>query len=106
MSNPRKAAVKALLKVENDSAYSNIALNAVLRESGLDGSDRAFASAIFYGVLDRRITIDFVLSKFIKTPLKKVAPFTLEVLRSAVYQIMFMDKVPDSAAVNLSLIHI
>lgn len=100
MSNPRKAAVKALLKVENDSAYSNIALNAVLRESGLESADRAFASAIFYGVLDRRITIDFVLSKFIKTPLKKVAPFTLEVLRSAVYQIMFMDKVPDSAAVN------
>ena len=100
MSNPRKAAVKALLKVENDSAYSNIALNAVLRESGLENADRAFASAIFYGVLDRRITIDFILSKFIKTPLKKVAPFTLEVLRSAVYQIMFMDKVPDSAAVN------
>ena len=86
--------------MENDAAYSNIALNAVLRESGLDGSDRAFASAIFYGVLDRRITIDFVLSKFIKTPIKKVAPFTLEVLRSAVYQIIFMDKVPDSAAVN------
>ena len=100
MSNPRKAAVKALLKVENDAAYSNIALNAVLRESGLENADKAFASAIFYGVLDRRITIDFVLSKFIKTPLKKVAPFTLEVLRSAVYQIMFMDKVPDSAAVN------
>ena len=100
MSNPRKAAVKALLKVENDSAYSNIALNVVLRESGLENADRAFASAIFYGVLDRRITIDFILSKFIKTPLKKVAPFTLEVLRSAVYQIMFMDKVPDSAAVN------
>ena len=100
MSNPRKAAVKALLKVENDSAYSNIALNAVLRESGLENADRAFASAIFYGVLDRRITIDFILSKFIKTPLKKVAPYTLEVLRSSVYQIIFMDKVPDSAAVN------
>ena len=86
--------------MENDAAYSNIALNAVLRESGLENADRTFASAIFYGVLDRRITIDFVLSKFIKTPLSKVAPFTLEVLRSAVYQIMFMDKVPDSAAVN------
>lgn len=100
MSNPRKAAVKALLKVENDAAYSNIALNAVLRESGLENADKAFASAVFYGVLDRKITIDYVLSKYIKTPLKKVAPFTLEVLRSAVYQIMFMDKVPDSAAVN------
>ena len=100
MSNPRKTAVKALLKVENDAAYSNIALNTILRESGLENADRAFASAIFYGVLDRKITIDFVLSRFIKTPLKKVAPLTLEVLRSAVYQIMFMDKVPDSAAVN------
>lgn len=88
------------MKVENDSAYSNIALNAVLRESRLENADRAFASAVFYGVLDRKITIDFILSKFIKTPLKRVAPFTLEVLRSAVYQIMFMDKVPDSAAVN------
>ena len=103
MSNPRKAAVKALLKVENDAAYSNIALNAVLRESGLENADRAFVSAVFYGVLDRRITIDYILSRFIKTPLKKVAPFTLEVLRSAVYQIMFMDKVPDSAAVNESV---
>lgn len=88
------------MKVENDSAYSNIALNAVLRESRLENADRAFASAVFYGVLDRKITIDFILSKFIKTPIKRVAPFTLEVLRSAVYQIMFMDKVPDSAAVN------
>lgn len=86
--------------MENDAAYSNIALNAVLRESGLDGADKAFASAVFYGVLDRKITIDYVLSKFIKTPLKKVAPFTLAILRSAVYQMMFMDKVPDSAAVN------
>ena len=100
MPNARKTAVTALLKVENDSAYSNIALNSVLNESGLEGSDRAFASALFYGVLDRRITLDYVLSLFIKTPLKKVAPFTLTVLRLAVWQIMFSDKIPDSAAVN------
>ena len=84
MPNARKTAVTALLKVENDDAYSNIALNAVLNESGLEGADRAFASALFYGVLDRRITLDYVLSLFIKTPLKKVAPFTLTVLRLAV----------------------
>lgn len=100
MPNARKTAVTALLKVENDDAYSNIALNAVLNESGLEGADRAFASALFYGVLDRRITLDYVLSLFIKTSLKKVAPFTLTVLRLAVWQIMFSDKIPDSAAVN------
>lgn len=100
MMNARKAAVTALLKVETDLAYSNIALNAVLKESGIEGSDKALASAIFYGVLDRKITLDYVLSLYVKTPLKKVKPFTLAVMRSALYQIMFMDKIPSSAAVN------
>ena len=100
MPNARKTAVTALLKVENDDAYSNIALNAVLNESGLEGADRAFASALFYGVLDRMITLDYVLSLFVKTPLKKVAPLTLTVLRLAVWQIMFSDKIPDSGCDN------
>lgn len=100
MKNPRKAAAQALLEVEKAKAYSNIALNTVLKNSGLNGADRTLASAIFYGTLDRKITVDYVLSRFISTPLKKVAPYTLAVMRCAVYQIMFADKIPDSAAVN------
>ncbi len=100
MANARKIAVLALLKVDKDNAYSNITLNSVFKESGIEGADKALASAIFYGTLDRKITIDYILSKYIKTGLKKVLPYTLNVLRSAVYQIMFMDKIPDSAAVN------
>ncbi|MDO4608525.1 MAG: 16S rRNA (cytosine(967)-C(5))-methyltransferase RsmB [Clostridia bacterium] len=99
MANARKTALRALLKV-HESAYSNITLNKVLNEDNLQGADRALATAIFYGVLDRTITLDYVLSNHIKTSLKKVAPFALENLRVALYQIMYMDSIPDSAAVN------
>ncbi len=100
MANARKTAVQALCEVENNAAYSNITLNNVLNSSDLSGSDRALASAIFYGVLDRKITLDFVLCKFLKHPINKLPVFTASALRSALYQIMYMDKIPESAAVN------
>lgn len=100
MANPRKTAVSVLTKIEKDNAYSNITLKSFLNDTELTHEDIAFVSALVYGVLDRRITLDYVLSRFMKTPLKKTAPFTLNVLRTALYQIMFMDKIPESAAVN------
>ncbi len=100
MPNPRKVAVLALNKINNDGAYSNIAVNAFFKESDLSSTDKAFATALIYGVLDRKITLDYVLKKFIKTPLRKLSPFVLDNLRVALFQIMFMDKVPESAAVN------
>mgnify|MGYP002520369240 CR=1 FL=1 len=100
MANPRKTAVSVLTKIEKDNAYSNITLKSFLNDAELTHEDIAFVSALVYGVLDRRITLDYVLSRFMKTPLKKTAPFTLNVLRTALYQIMFMDKIPESAAVN------
>lgn len=100
MANPRKIAADILLKIQKDSAYSNITLGAFLKENELSSNDKRLLSALVYGVLDRKITLDYVLSRFMKTPIKKTAPFTLQVLRTALYQIMFMDKIPDSAAVN------
>ncbi|MBE6728584.1 MAG: 16S rRNA (cytosine(967)-C(5))-methyltransferase RsmB [Ruminococcaceae bacterium] len=100
MANARKVAVSALMQIETDSAYSNITLNKVLSKYELSKEDRAFTSALFYGVLDRKITIDYILSKFIKKPLSKITPFTACVLRISVYQIKFMERIPESAAVN------
>ena len=100
MENPRKVAVKALVKINTEKAYSNLIVNSLFSENDLSAQDKAFATALVYGVLERKITLDYVLQKFLKTPLKKVAPFTKEVLRVALYQIMFMDKIPDSAAVD------
>ncbi len=100
MANARKIALKALCDVRKDGAYSNITLNKYFSENDLSSADKSLATALFYGVLDRTITLDFILTKYIKTPLKKVALFALENLRIALYQIMYMDKIPDSAAVN------
>lgn len=100
MENARRVAANALVRVERDGSYSNLVLGELLKSAGLAGEDKAFATALFYGVLDRRITLDYILKQHIKTPLKKVAPFTLACMRCAVYQIMYMDRIPNSAAVN------
>ncbi len=100
MANARKVAANVLVKVEKQGAYSNLAVAEALKGAELSPQDKALATALIYGVLDRKITIDFVLSGFLKTPINKTEAFTLAVLRCAVYQIMFMDKIPESAAVN------
>lgn len=103
MSNPRQIAAQALLKIETEKAYSNLTLNNLLSISQLSDLDKALCTSIFYGVLDRKITIDYVIKKFITTPIKKLKPYTLTILRSAIYQIMYMDKIPNSAVVNESV---
>lgn len=103
MANARKVAVKALTAVSNNKAYSNIILNKVFDNNPMNHTEKAFATALFYGVLDRKLSIDYILSIFVKKGLKKITPITLEALRISVYQIYFMDKVPDSAAVNESV---
>ena len=99
MANARKIALNALVDVRK-SAYSNITLNKFLNETELSTADKSLVTVLFYGVLDRTLTLDYVLSRHIKTPLKKLNAFVLENLRIALYQIMYLDKIPDSAAVN------
>ena len=103
MADARKIAAVGLLRVEKDSAYSNILLSSLFDEYNATKEDKALASAIFYGVLDRQITLDFYINKFSKIPVKKLDGYTRQVLRSAFYQMYFMDKIPTSAAVNESV---
>ena len=103
MINPRTAAFNVLLKIEEEGAYSNIALNNAIKEYELKGIDASFMSAIVYSVLERQLTLDYILSRYSKLPLKKIETKTLIILRMGVTQILFMDKVPESAAVNESV---
>lgn len=66
----------------------------------MDQRDSAFASALFYGVLEKRILLDYCIQQFSKIPLKKMENEVMDFLRMGIYQILYMDKVPDSAAVN------
>lgn len=100
MKNARNAALIALLHVNVNEGYSNIVIDKTLSDFQLDSRDSALASAIFYGVLERRITLDYILSQFSKTALEKLSPQVLEILRIGAYQILYMEKIPESAAVN------
>ncbi len=96
----RIAVCKALCGLHREKRYSNIVLDELLKTEELSAQDRAFASRLFYGVIERRITIDYVLEHASSIPLRKLHPLVLETLRVAVYQLLYMDKIPPSAAVN------
>lgn len=100
MENARSAALRALLRVELDKGYSNLVLDHALKSTPLNGSDRSLATALFYGVLERRITLDYYIGCFSKIPIKKMSPKTREILRMGVYQLLFLEKIPAPAAVN------
>ena len=96
--NPRGAAVAALVRQEQDG-FSNLILDAELRRQKLEGRDKAFASAIFYTVLEHQGTLDYILSQFLPKGLAKLDPQVREILRAALAQARYM-QVPASAAVN------
>ena len=98
--NPRSIVLDALMRVEENDAYSNIVLGSALRDSGLSGRDRAFAAMLFYGVLERKLLLDYNLSRFSSRSVTKLDPEVLMILRMGLYQLRFMDSVPDRAAVN------
>ena len=103
MSNPRNTALNVLMKIEQDNAYSNIALNNAIRENKLSGVDSSFVSALVYGVLERKITLDYIIKQYSKIPLRKIEIKTKMILRLGILQLIFMDKIPESAAVNESV---
>lgn len=103
MSNPRNTALNVLMKIEQDNAYSNIALNNAIRENKLSGVDSSFVSALVYGVLERKITLDYIIRQYSKIPLRKIELKTKMILRLGILQLLFMDKIPESAAVNESV---
>ena len=93
----RLSAFSALDDVVRKKAYSNLAIKK--HSQNIEGKDRAFASALVYGALEKLITLDYILEKYIK---KSPKPIIRNILRMGVYQIYFMDTVPDHAAVVTS----
>lgn len=102
-NSPRQKAFEILLKIHVSNAYSNLTLDTYLQKDNMDPRDKAFISALVYGVCERQITLDYNLSQYLKHPIKKLKPEVLIILRLGAYQILFMDKVPASAAINESV---
>ena len=101
--NSRELAINVLYKVEFGEGYSNVELDKELNKSELSALDKALASEIVYGVLTWKITLDEIIKKYSSIRLKKISPWILNILRTGIYQIVFLDKIPESAAVNESV---
>ena len=98
--NTREMILEILLEIE-EGEHSHIAIrNALSKYQFLPKRDRAFITRVCEGTLEYRIQIDYIINAFSKTPVDKMKPVIREILRSAVYQLKYMDSVPDSAVCN------
>lgn len=96
----RTVALQALLQMEENQGYSNIVIDKVLKASGLDKRDSGLASTIFYGVLEKKLSLDYLLRRCLADPGKKIDKIVLFALRCGAYQLKYLDRIPESAAVN------
>ena len=99
--NARESAFLSLQKHENSGAYSNIELAYAIEHGGLEGAEKALYTALFYGVIERKLTLDYYIS--LLSDRKEIDPNVRIILRLGLYQLIYMTKIPESAAVNESV---
>lgn len=92
LSTPRALAVYTLESIKNGS-YSNLQLNATIKKFEMSVQDKNLYTTLVYGVIQHRLTFEYWLKPFIKQP-KKMQPWLRELLYTALYQMMFLDKIP------------
>lgn len=102
MDKNRKTAYLTLFDVETKQAYSNLALNSYISRGKPDSP--GFVRELVYGVLENKALLDYILQGFIKTPVEQMKASDLTVLRMGIYQLKYMNSVPEYAAVNESVL--
>lgn len=99
--NTRELVLEILLMVNRDGEYSHVALRNVLgKYQYLDKKDRAFITRVSEGTLERMIELDYIINQYSKVKVNKMKPVIRAIIRSAVYQMKYMDSVPNSAVCN------
>lgn len=99
--NPRAVVLDILTDINENKKFSHNVINKAFNKyKNINKQDRAFVSRLVHGTLERQITIDHIISLYSKVKISKIKNVILQILRLSVYQIMYMDKIPDSAACN------
>ncbi len=98
-TSPRKLVLSLLLKAEKSKQFSNIALDKALEEVSLEDADRRLVSALFYGVIERLLTLDHRISALSSRPISQIDTDTLYAVRLGLYQLMYT-RIPPHAAIN------
>ncbi|MGD9157400.1 MAG: 16S rRNA (cytosine(967)-C(5))-methyltransferase RsmB [Desulfobacteraceae bacterium] len=101
---PRELALRTLVSLDKKESYTGNYLEDIFQSnSGFDERDRAFISNLIQGVVRWKLRLDWIIDQFSKTPVKKIDHAILNILRLAVYQVLFLDRVPESAAVDTAV---
>ena len=98
--NPRELVFGLLQRLEDSKQFSNITLDHALSSSELSDADRRLASALFYGVIERMITLDARIAELSSRKIEDIDKKALTAIRLGLYQLMYMDKIPPHAAIN------
>jgi len=96
----RELALEALTAIDQEGAYSNLALNDILQRYRPEPREAALATELVYGTIQRRNTIDTVLNRHIAKGLPKLQPWVRSLFRLSAYQLFYLDRIPPHAAVN------
>ncbi|MFD1393604.1 16S rRNA (cytosine(967)-C(5))-methyltransferase RsmB [Lacticaseibacillus jixianensis] len=99
-TDPRTLAVKILTRVATQGSYANLALDAELKKNQLEDRDAALATNLVYGVIQHGLTLDYYLKPFVKD--RKLDPWVHALLQTAVYQLVYLDRIPARAIFNES----
>ncbi|MDD7403202.1 MAG: 16S rRNA (cytosine(967)-C(5))-methyltransferase RsmB [Butyribacter sp.] len=99
-SNLRKIALQLVMQIMEEGAFCDKALHQAFESYSLEKRDRSFIMRLTEGTVERCIELDYIINQFSKCPVSKMKPVIRNILRLSVYQIFYMDQVPDSAACN------
>ena len=99
MTPARSLAFRSLVKSTRDGKYSNLELNATLEKKTLSSEERSLYARLYLGVTEKKITLDYLLSRISSIPLNEVEAEVLCLLELGAYQILYMDRIPDRAAI-------
>src|SRR5699024_2485246 len=95
----REAIVDLLVRIEQDSGFSHLLIDHEITSRNIPEKDEALMTEIVYGTIQRKLTLDYYLDAFIDTK-KKIKPWLRMLLRMSVYQMHFLDRIPDHAVIN------
>ena len=98
--NARDTALEVLLQVAKANAWSDGSLKRTIAKNGLDSRDASLATRLSYGVIQNKMLLDYYIDVWCSQRADHLEPVVLNILRLGGYQILFMDKIPHSAAVN------
>ncbi|MBO4423757.1 MAG: 16S rRNA (cytosine(967)-C(5))-methyltransferase RsmB [Clostridia bacterium] len=96
----RELAVLSLCRLEREGKYGSLEADAAIKKFGLSGADRALYTKLFYGVLERRITLDHIISSASDKPVEDMTVTMRNIIRVSAYQLLYLDRIPDYSAVN------